>query len=79
MLLEGGSHPAGEEIGAALEQTPCPLMNRPQLLAGGHTVRRGLGQGGMHLLFQAGDTDLEELVDILAQDRQEAHPLEQRE
>jgi hypothetical protein len=33
----------------------------------------------MHLLLQAGDTDLEELIDVLAQDRQEAHPLEQRE
>src|SRR5216683_6032182 len=32
----------------------------------------------MHLLLQAGDTDLEELVDVLAQDRQEAHPLEER-
>ncbi len=31
----------------------------------------------MHLFLQTGDADLEELVDILAEDRQEAHPFEQ--
>ncbi len=32
----------------------------------------------MHLLLQAGDTDLEELVDVLTQDREKADPLEER-
>ena len=54
-------------------------MNRTQLLTGGHAVGRGLGEGRVDLLLQAGDADLEELVDVLAQDRQEAHPLEQRQ
>ncbi len=39
LLLEGGRHPVGEKVRAALEQTPRPPVNRPQLLAGGHTVR----------------------------------------
>ena len=33
----------------------------------------------MRLLLQSGDADLEELIDVLAQDRKEAHPLEQGE
>ena len=33
----------------------------------------------MCLLLQSGDADLEELIDVLPQDRKEAHPLEQRE
>ena len=31
----------------------------------------------MRLLLQSGDADLEELIDVLAQDREEAYPLEQ--
>ena len=52
-------------------------VNRTQLLARGHAIRRGLRQGGVHLLLQPGDADLEELVDVFAQDRQEPYPLEQ--
>ena len=33
----------------------------------------------MRLLLQPGDPDLEELVDVLAQDGEEAHPLQQRQ
>ena len=33
----------------------------------------------MRLLLESGDADLEELIDVFAQDREEAHPLEQWE
>ena len=68
-----------EETGTPLEEASCPLVNGAQLFAGVHAIRRCLGESRVHLLLQAGDPDLEELVDVLAQDRQEAHPLEQRQ
>src|SRR6202162_6129247 len=67
-----------EEIGAALQETARALVDGAQLLAGGHAVGRRLRQGSMDLLFQAGDSHLEELGDVLAQDRQEPRPLEER-
>ena len=79
LLIEGWRDLAHEQIGAPLEEASRPLVNRTQLLTGGHAVGRGLGEGRVDLLLQAGDADLEELVDVLAQDRQEAHPLEQRQ
>ena len=79
LLLEGRCDMAREKIGTSLEEGPGPLVNGSQLLAGGHAVGRGLREGGVNLLLQAGDPDLEELVDVLAQDRQKPHPLEQRQ
>jgi hypothetical protein len=79
MLIERRRHLAREEIGAPLEDGSSPLVNGSQLLAGGHAIGRRLRQRGVDLLFEAGDPDLEKLVDVLAQDRQEANPLEKRE
>ena len=77
LLLEGRRHVPGEEIGAPLQQVSRPLVDGTELLTGRHAVGRCLWEGGMDLLFQTGDADLEELVDVLAKDRQEAHSLEQ--
>ena len=54
------------------------LAHLDQLLAGGAPVRRGGAEPGGHLLLEAGHADLEELVEVLAEDGQELGPLEQR-
>ena len=79
MLFESRRNPTAEQGRAALEQAASPLMNSTQLLAGGHAIRGGLRQRRVHLLLQAGDADLEELVDGFAQDGKEADPLQQRQ
>ena len=43
-----------------------------------HVVRPGLGDGALDLLLQTCHADLEELIEIGAEDGQELHPLEQR-
>ena len=51
---------------------------RGELLGGRPAVRRQRRRSGVHLLAQAGDADLEELVEVAGEDRQELDPLEQR-
>ena len=55
------------------------LARRRQLLVGGPAVARPMRHApGLHLLAQAGDADLEELVEVAGEDRQEPDPLQQR-
>jgi hypothetical protein len=49
-----------------------------ELLGRAHAVGRGMRAAGRDLLLQAGDADLEELVEVAGEDRQEADALEQR-
>ena len=49
-----------------------------ELLGGGQAVGAARPHGGVLLLAQTGHTDLEELVEVLAEDRQELGALEQR-
>ena len=49
-----------------------------QLLVGGPAVGRAGDLAGLDLLAQAGDPDLEELVEVAREDGQELDPLEQR-
>ena len=42
------------------------------------SVRPALHRAGLQQLLEAGDADLEELVEVRARDAQEFHPLEQR-
>src|SRR3984893_8725761 len=49
-----------------------------ELLARGHTIGRALGDAKHNLLFQAADTNLEELVEITAEDGKELRALEKR-
>ncbi len=51
---------------------------RAQLLLGRHLVGAALAGRKRHLLLQAGDPDLEELVEIAAGDAQELQAFEQR-
>ena len=47
-----------------------------ELLRRGAPVRAQFGDAGLDLIEQAGDADLEELIEVLAEDRQELGPLE---
>ena len=67
-----------EEALLAQHQALDPVAHLEQLLARGAAVGRGGADPGRHLLLQAGDADLEELVEVLAEDGQELGPLEQR-
>ena len=58
-----------------LEHAPADAI---QLLAGGEPIRRGLGVTRGHLLHQARDAHLEELVEVAGEDGQEADALEER-
>ena len=49
-----------------------------ELLLGGPAVGRAGDLAGLDLLAQAGDADLEELVEVAGEDGQELDPLEQR-
>ena len=55
-----------------------PLAGGGELLVGGPAVGRAGDLAGLDLLAQAGDADLEELVEVAGEDRQELHPLEER-
>ena len=56
-----------------------PVADLDQLLGRGAPVGAGAADAGGHLVLQAGDPHLEELVEVLAEDRQELGPLEQRD
>ena len=60
------------------DQLEHPLADRCELVLGGPAVRRQRGLARLDLLAQAGDPDLEELVEIAREDREELDPLEQR-
>ena len=60
----------------AIDQSFDPRADRLQLFERGHSVRRGDGDRGQDLLFQTRDSDLEKVVQVLAEDGQEAHALE---
>ena len=59
-------------------QLEHPLADRGELVFGRPAVRRQRGLARLDLLAQAGDADLEELVEVAREDRQELDPLEQR-
>ena len=76
-LGQPGTDVGAEEARRLAQQAVDPLPDRLQLLRGGHAVGRGGGEPGQHLLPQPGDSNLEELVEGLPQDRQKAHPFQQ--
>ena len=52
--------------------------DRGELLCGAHAVGRQARPANLSLLMKPGDADGEELVEVVGEDRQEAHALEQR-
>src|SRR2546425_10410231 len=63
----------------AVDQSLDPRADRLQLFEGRHAVRRGNCDRGQDLLLQTGDAHLEEVIQVLAEDGQKAHPFEERE
>jgi hypothetical protein len=74
----------GAELPAQVAHDPARLRgqvvhagpDRAQLLARAETVRGDRGELRGRLLLEARDADLEELVQVVREDRQEAHALE---
>ena len=64
---------------AECSPTSCedPLTRGGELFLGGPAVRRPGGLAGLDLLAQPRDADLEELVEVAREDRQELDPLQE--
>ena len=73
----GSRSPEHERVGPLL-QGHDPLADRLELLVRRHAVGGRRRDTGLHLLLEAGHPDLEELVEVLAVDRDELDPFEQR-
>ena len=76
----GGERPADRDVDRRVvgDEVEDALAGGGQLLVGGPAVGRAGDLAGLDLLAQAGDPDLEELVEVAGEDRQELDPLEQR-
>jgi hypothetical protein len=61
------------------DQRACPSVNRLQLLGNRTPVRPHRDRAALQALLEAGDTDLEEFVEVARADGQEAQALEQRQ
>jgi len=79
VLLERRGDLPHEEGSAPIQERARPMMDSTQLLSGGHAVGRGLREGGVRLLLEAGDPDLKELVDTFAEDGHEADAFQKRQ
>ena len=66
-------------VGLAGHQLLDPGADRAELLDLVEAVGRGRAHADRELFLQARDPDLEELVDVAAEDREELRPLEQRD
>ena len=77
LLLEGRHQLLHERAIHASGEFLHPQADVVELFPRRHPVRRRRADAGGPLLLQAGDADLEELVEILAGDRQELRTLEQ--
>ena len=61
-----------------LDHAPHPLDDGAEGFGPGQTVHRALHHLALDLLLQAGDADLEELIQVRANDAEELHPLQER-
>ena len=68
----------GVRLGVLGDHRQEPRPHRIEGLSGAHPVRCGVGAAGRDLLLQAGDADLEELVEVAGEDGQEAGSFEER-
>ena len=73
----GNSSPS-DEVLEALLLVDHALADRVDRLRRRQAVGPGLGEAGVDLVVDAGDADLEELVEVRAPDRGQLHALEQR-
>ena len=77
LLLERRHELGGEDVRRAGRQLLRALPDPLELLGGRPAVGRTLDHAGLDLLLQARDPDLEELVEVVREDRDELQPLEQ--
>ena len=78
-LCQGWNDLAVVDRNLAADQTFDSGADRLELLERRHSVRRGDRDSGQNLLFQTRNANLEEVVEVLAEDGQEAHAFEERE
>ena len=78
LLLERGQQDVVEAGVLRVHQPARPLVDGVELLGDREPVRARLVGTEFDSLLQAGDADLEELVQVVRRDAQEAQPLEQR-
>ncbi len=76
----GGERPPDVDVdrGVVGDELEDARAGGRELLLGRAAVGRTGDAAGLDLLAQAGDADLEELVEVAREDRQELDPLEQR-
>ena len=67
-----------EDLHLARGELLCASSDRVELLARAHPVRRRAPDAGRELFPQARHSNLEELVEVSPDDRQESSPLERR-
>ena len=67
---------AVEQADLPVDQALDPRADDPELFEGRHAVRRRDRHRGQDLFLEPGHPNLEEIVEVLAEDRQEPDPLE---
>ena len=77
-LGEQRADPLGEHAVLPCGERPHALADRIELLARRHPARARDPDARADLLLEAGDADLEELVEVAVEDREELHALHQR-
>ena len=70
---------AGPHVMLAHHEVADALGDPVELFDGGQPVGRRRLQTGRDLFLEPGDPDLEELIEVVAEDREELHALEERE
>ena len=78
-VLQRGRDLLGERGGLARHQLLDAGADRAELLDLVEAVGRRRAHADRELFFEPGDADLEELVDVAAEDREELGPFEQRD
>ena len=61
----------------SIDQLLNPSPDRSQLLERRHPIGRGGRDSRQHLFLETGHPNLEEVIEVLAEDRQEANPLQE--
>ena len=78
VLREFGHEHIVQQLILLIDQAHGTSANRLQLFGHRQSVRAALHCAGLQQLFQAGDPDLEEFVQVRTRDAEESDPLEQR-
>ena len=77
LALEGGQEMVAPAAVLLLDDRCHHEMDAAELFAGAEAVEAGVDDAGIHLLDEAGHADLEELVQVGADDGEELEPLQE--